>query len=223
VYTSKASPEPSDFFFILEVNALFTPFRSQNVPPPMSSFKLALPLVRTPLHASFSSTNDTVAFLWESGLVQVWNLQTRLGPGPGKVMNPMKVGEGSVSVGLARRVGVSAVVGGKVTIAILGSRENDVLTYAQIGDGIFEVKNEVNLPARGGMISDAVADVWQDSAGQVFRGLSRAMLIRYSLTRFISRRLRICEPDRQVPRILSRSSWRVQSFGWWLPSLHWFI
>jgi hypothetical protein len=49
--------------------------------------------------------------------VQVWNLQTRLGPGPGKIMNPAKVGEGSVSVGLARRVSVSAVVDGKVTLS----------------------------------------------------------------------------------------------------------
>jgi len=88
-------------------------------------------------------------------------------------MNPMKVGEGSVSAGLARRVGVSAVVGGKTTIAVLGSRENDVLTYAEVGDDTLEVNNEVDLPARGGMIPDAAVDVWQDSAGQVFRGLSR--------------------------------------------------
>lgn len=158
-------------FIIFEGSVLLTPFRSQNVPPPMSSFKLVLPSTRAPLHASFSSTNDTVAFLWESGLVQVWNLRTRLGPGPGKIMNPVKVGEGTVSVGLARRVGVSTVVEGKFTLAILGSGEKDILTYVEVGGGAFEVKNEADLPGRGGTIPDAATDVWQDSAGQVFRGL----------------------------------------------------
>jgi elongator complex protein 1 len=141
----------------------------------MSSFKLVLPSIRTPLHASFSSTNDTIAFLWENGLVRVWDLQTRLGPGPGKVMNPVKVGEGTVSVGLAKRVSVSAVVDRKVTLAILGSRENDALTYAEVGNGTFEPKNEVDLPGLGGTIPDAAIDIWQGPTGQVFRGLTVPM------------------------------------------------
>jgi len=107
--------------------------------------------------------------------VQVWNLQTRLGPGPGKIMSPVKVGEGSVSVSLARRVSASAVVDGRVTLAILGLRENDVLTYAEVGNGIFKPKNEVELPGLGGTIPDAAIDVWQDSTGQVFRGLAASM------------------------------------------------
>jgi len=168
----------------------------------MSSFKLVLPSVRTPLHASFSSTNDTIAFLWENGQVQVWNLQTRLGPGSGKITNPLKVGEGIVPISLARRVNVSAVTDGKVTLAILGSRENDALMYAEAGNGIFEPKNEIDLPGLGGTIPDAAIDIWQDSKGRVFRGLAASMWIGCSLTRFISRRLGICERGRQVPRIL---------------------
>ena len=152
----------------------------------MSSFKLVLPSARTPVHASFSSIYDTVAFLWESGLVQVWNLQTRLGPGPGKIMKPVKVGEGTVSVGLARRVSVSTVIDGKVTLAVLGSRENDILTCAEVGDGKFEPKDEVDLPGRGGTIPDTAMEVWQDSAGQVFQGLSCAHVDWLTLTRFIS-------------------------------------
>jgi elongator complex protein 1 len=137
----------------------------------MSSFKLVLPSARTPLHASFSSTNDTIAFLWEGGLVQVWNLRTRLGPGPGKIMDPVKTGEGTVSAGLPRRISVSAAVDGKVTLAVIGSRDNDVLTYAEVGDGVFDLKNEVDLPGRGGTMPDAVVDIWQDPVGRVFRGL----------------------------------------------------
>lgn len=205
---------------ILEVNALLTPFRSQNVPPPMSSFQLVLPSTRAPLHASFSSTNDTVAFLWESGLVHVWDLQTRLGSGPGKIINPTKVGEGSVSVGLVRRVSISAVVDGKVTLAILGSRENDVLTYAEAGGGKFDVKNEVDLSGGGGTIPDAAVDIWQNSVGQVFLGSSPSVLLSCSLTRVISRYFRVYEPGRQIPRILSYYPQRAGPFWWRPPSLH---
>ena len=162
---------------VLEVNVLLTPFRSQNVPPPMSSFKLVLPPARAPLHASFSSINDTVAFLWENGQVQVWDLQTRLGPGPGKIMNPIKVGEGAVSVGLARRVCISAIVNERVTLSVLGSRENDVLTCVEVGGNTFEIKNTVDLPGRGGIITDVAADIWQDSMGQFFRGLFACTLV----------------------------------------------
>lgn len=166
---------------VFEVSILLTPFRSQNVPPPMSSFTLVLPSVRAPVHASFSTTSDTVALLWESGLVQVWHLRTRLGPGPGKIMNPVKLGTGSVSIGLARRVSVSAAVDGKITLVILGSRENNILTYAEITDDVFDVKNEVSLHGFGGTISDAVIDIWQDSIGQVFRGMLAPSFLGVSL------------------------------------------
>lgn len=154
---------------VLGVNILLTPFRSQNVPPPMSSFNLELTSARTPAHISFSTTNDTVALLWESGVVQVWYLQTRLGPGPGKIMNPIKLGEGSISIGLARRVGISAVVDGKATLAILGSKENNILTCVEVGDGVFDVKNQVDLDRRGGTIADAGIGIWQDSTGQLLK------------------------------------------------------
>lgn len=105
--------------------------------------------------------------------MQVWDLQTRLGSGPRKIMNPVKIREGTVSVSLARRVSVSTVTDGKVTLAILGLKENDVLVYAEVGNGTFEPRNEVDLLGRGGTIPDAAIDFWQDSTGQVFRGLSR--------------------------------------------------
>lgn len=171
MHTHEVTPNPLTFV-ILKASVLLTPFRSQNVPPPMSSFKLVLPSTRMPLHASFSSTNDTVAFLWESGFVQVWNLQTRLGPGSGKIMNPTKVGEGTTSVGIAKRLSVSTAANGKFTLAILGSKGSDVLTCVEVGGSAFEIKNEVDLPGRGGTIPDGVIDVWQDPTGRVFRGRS---------------------------------------------------
>lgn len=134
--------------------------------------------------------------------MQVWYLQTRLGPGPGKIMNPAKLGECTVSVGLARRIRVSEMVHGKVTLAILGSRVNDVLIYVEVGGGAFEVKNEVDLHGWGGTIPDAAINIWQDSTGQIFRGKSAPSYPGWLLTHAISRQLRISKPDRQLPRIL---------------------
>lgn len=86
-------------------------------------------------------------------------------------MDPVKVGEGTVPAGLTRRVIVSVVVGGKATLAIIGSRDHDVLTYAEVGGGTFNLKNEIDLPGRDGTMPDAVTDIWQDGVGRVFRGL----------------------------------------------------
>ncbi|WOO84954.1 Elongator complex protein 1 [Vanrija pseudolonga] len=55
---------------------LVTPFRTQNVPPPMSSFQLSLP--SQPVHVSVSPSDDSLAVLYASGLVQVWDLNVRL-------------------------------------------------------------------------------------------------------------------------------------------------
>lgn len=73
---------------------LLTPFRTQNTPPPMSSYHLTLP--STPVHACLSSSDDTAAALFANGHVMVWKLNTRL-PGPkgsklrrgGKVAEPV--------------------------------------------------------------------------------------------------------------------------------------
>ena len=53
-----------------------TPFRTQNVPPPMCSYQLSLP--STPVHVSFSASQDAAAILVSDGTIQVWNLCTRL-------------------------------------------------------------------------------------------------------------------------------------------------
>lgn len=103
--------------------------------------------------------------------MQVWDLQTRLGPGSGKIMNPVKIAEGSISAVLARRVSVSTVFDGKITLAILGLKENDVITHVEVEGGVFEVRNEITLPGRNGMIPDAATNIWEDYAGQVFQGV----------------------------------------------------
>lgn len=73
---------------------LITPFRTQNTPPPMSSYTISLP--STPVHVSVSDEEDALAVLLRDGRVQLWDLHTRL-PGPkgsklrggGKVAEPV--------------------------------------------------------------------------------------------------------------------------------------
>ncbi|KIK60852.1 hypothetical protein GYMLUDRAFT_244010 [Collybiopsis luxurians FD-317 M1] len=122
--TSPSSMPPADSGSVGVIDGstiLLTPFRTQNIPPPMSSVQLKLEageragpaLVRVPIHSTFlngassdlssfsptfaiatftSADSELLALLWEHGYVELYDLHTRLGPGRGKVMDPVKVG-----------------------------------------------------------------------------------------------------------------------------------
>jgi elongator complex protein 1 len=90
---------------------LLTPFRTQNTPPPMSSYQIQLP--HQPVHVAFSHNSDSLAVLLHDGSVQVWDLNTRL-PGPkgsklrggGKVAGPTLRWEGRIEaeVGILKQI-----------------------------------------------------------------------------------------------------------------------
>ncbi|OCF35522.1 elongator complex protein 1 [Kwoniella heveanensis BCC8398] len=72
-------PMPHDTASVAVVDGqrlLITPFRTQNTPPPMSSYHLSLPSV--PVHVNMSDLTDSLAILFSDGTVQVWDLNTRL-------------------------------------------------------------------------------------------------------------------------------------------------
>lgn len=90
------SEQPLSFQWVELTSArlLVTPFRTQNTPPPMSSYVINLP--STPVNVSCSTTNDSVAVLCANGDVQVYDLNTKI-PDPksgsklrggGKVADP---------------------------------------------------------------------------------------------------------------------------------------
>lgn len=60
---------------------LITPFRSQNVPPPMSSYQLELP--SPPVHIAFTPNKDELTALLSNGTRIVWDLHTKV-PKKGK-------------------------------------------------------------------------------------------------------------------------------------------
>ncbi|WVQ81518.1 hypothetical protein IAT38_003642 [Cryptococcus sp. DSM 104549] len=116
-------PMPHDTASVAVVDGsklLITPFRTQNTPPPMSSYHLALP--STPVHVALSNYDDLAAVLFADGSVQVWRLNTRL-PGPkgsrlrggGKVAEPTMLFERKVE-GARVGKGVSIGPGGKVAV-----------------------------------------------------------------------------------------------------------
>jgi len=105
-------------------NLLITPFRTQNTPPPMASYTIALPA--TLIHVAMSDTTDSLSILYRNGLVQVWDLNTRVPDrkgsklrGGGKVAEPKLAWEQTVKMdGL---VGMSLTMGQEGRVAVLAS------------------------------------------------------------------------------------------------------
>ncbi|KAF8627641.1 hypothetical protein AX15_004335 [Amanita polypyramis BW_CC] len=134
-------------------NVFLTPFRTQNVPPPMSSYQLSLdpdlsavPIPcksRIPVHASFSPDADLLAVLWECGYIEYWDLRTRLGPGSGKVMDPIKVWSGIVDqhVYSWRQLLVQSLEEYSVMVALGASGKTDVIATIKVGkDGTVDTQ-----------------------------------------------------------------------------------
>jgi elongator complex protein 1 len=120
-------PMPSDTASVAVVDGshlLITPFRTQNTPPPMASYTIGLPT--TPIHVAMSNTTDSLSVLYRNGLVQVWDLNTRVPDrkgsklrGGGKVAEPKLAWEQTAQ--LDGLVGMSLAIGQEGQIAILAS------------------------------------------------------------------------------------------------------
>ncbi|KAK7057777.1 polymerase II transcription elongation factor [Favolaschia claudopus] len=151
---------------------LLTPFRSQNVPPPMSSYQLSLrsaPTSSPPVHMSFSPSSDTLAVLWESGYLEVWDLKTRLTPGPGKIMDPFRTFAGIVGSDRIRQRQVVCPPDTDV-LHLLGSSQDDeeVVSIVRLGDA--QQCTEVSMPSRRGRLiqNASTTPVWQNAVGHIF-------------------------------------------------------
>ncbi|KAF8845970.1 pol II transcription elongation factor [Paxillus ammoniavirescens] len=183
---------------------LLTPFRTQNVPPPMSSYQLKTtpsttaaesldpssssilsPRRQTPVHISLSPSGDLLAIIWQRGHVAVWSLNTRIGPGKGKVMDPLLIWTTNLGVGdqLWRQVTISNLDEGEksvVRVTVLGSGGGDT-DQTNIHEIRFAAGSEqkpeseeswvVRMPeANGRLVSgyDYLPPFWQASDGKIF-------------------------------------------------------
>lgn len=177
-------------FIFFSGKLLLTPFRIQNIPPPMCSYTLSLPfsesssavkikLLYTPVHSSFSSSHDILAVLWESGYVELWEMHTRLGPGRGPIMKPSLMwSEEICSVSSNRQVALMTTDGpipenSTARVIILGSDShgNDHAIVIDIEQGSSTRTHHVELPSRNGrLISLDKTIVWQAPGGQIYEG-----------------------------------------------------
>lgn len=150
----------------------------------MSSFQLLLhapadapsPQSRLPIHLSFSPTKDILAALWETGYVELTDLRTRIGPGRGKVMDPVLLWTGIVGAGISEHRQIVVLKAGNNInkIAVLGSSQGqyskDVVTVLSI-DGVAVESDNINLPQRNGMLIPSDEDVWwQSPEGEILSG-----------------------------------------------------
>ncbi|KAI0090814.1 pol II transcription elongation factor [Irpex rosettiformis] len=168
---------------------LLTPFRTQNVPPPMASYQLPLTAPpanaprhqsRLPIHVVFSPTRDVMAALWETGYIELTDLRTRLGPGRGKIMDPIKLWAGYIAGDESAASGTSEyrqiqILGdhidvsgeGPVTVVALGSASSqdgkDAIMIVNIEGGNITESVSVDLPQRGGRMVPSDNQVWWQS------------------------------------------------------------
>lgn len=147
---------------------LLTPFRTQNVPPPMCSTILNLsPSIptpaKTPVHAAFSPAHDQLGVVWENGFVELFELHTRTGPGSGNAINPTKIFSGLVcgaenGTWACRQIMLSRCQEEKGTrvVVLAWGEEGDVLSVLVAHpSGVAERKLWFALPRRDGRLVQA--------------------------------------------------------------------
>ena len=173
----------------VSANLLLTPFRSQNIPPPMSSYQLALspefsrphslPIPTAPVHVTFSAENDDLAILWESGYFEIWTLKIRLVPGSAKILDPTKL------LGDFARTEKESVIrwrqillrsndasGKSFTLTVLGTGpgdQSDTITVLTVKEGVTAGTIDFPLPYRNcRLITGFDADIYQSPDGELF-------------------------------------------------------
>ncbi|KAK7052844.1 putative elongator complex protein 1 [Paramarasmius palmivorus] len=181
------SPPPKDSALVGVLDGssvLLTPFRTQNVPPPMSSLQLSLANVaspleastsRIPIHASFSAHTDTLGVLWEAGYVELWALNTRLGPGRSKVMEPKRTFSLRVKPELGLKYRQIVLLDSPSTsemplvVVLLGSGQSgpDSVVIAACNDDHGEIDTMPLSGRNGRLFSDGQVLVWQSSRGEL--------------------------------------------------------
>ncbi|PPQ93843.1 hypothetical protein CVT25_013552 [Psilocybe cyanescens] len=179
------APHDSGAVAILDASSiLLTPFRSQNVPPPMSSYQLSVspdlkfssptPPASIPIYVTFSPQNDAMGVLWEHGYVELWDLKMRLVPGPGKIMDPSKIYAGNVSDKMHTHWRqLSLKFDGSYTLVALGTdrtSHKDSVCRFTINEGTLSGRTIFDLPFRNcRLLNGNVKDVYQGAEGDIFQ------------------------------------------------------
>jgi elongator complex protein 1 len=130
---------------------------------------------QSPTHVSFSANRDVLALLWDSGYIELWNLNIRLGSGGRKIMDPVQVWawDGPVSEVHSRQVALWNINDHEVYVVVLRSEKIgvDAVTVMQI---VGEEKKRswcLKMPQRNGRLLDTDQEItWQARNGEIFDG-----------------------------------------------------
>ncbi|KAF9047491.1 pol II transcription elongation factor [Panaeolus papilionaceus] len=184
-FSSTVPPNDSGAVAVIDGSKLLlTPFRSQNVPPPMSSFQLPVASqpnssnkihqTQIPVYVTFSSNTDHLAVLWEQGYVEIWSLQTRLLPGPTKIMDPVKTWSGVIPElpDVRWRQAILSSKNSAQTLVLLGSEfeEKDVAYTFHLGkDSEISSTAVARLPYRScRLLATPEDNIYQNIGGEIF-------------------------------------------------------
>ena len=118
-----------------------------------------------------------MAVLHHKGNFSLWKLKPRLGPGPGKAVDPAEVTyfeNKEPKIGRAIQIHVQEKPNAPNTFRILTLASHDdfdVLTVFKYADNIVERVGAVELPGTGGRIMASEAGLyWQNHDGTIFSG-----------------------------------------------------
>ncbi|TDL16914.1 IkappaB kinase complex, IKAP component [Rickenella mellea] len=187
-YASR-SPPPNDTGLIAVVDGsdlLLTPFRTQNVPPPMYSCKISLAHVsnsqtslidgRAPVHVALSPSDDALCVLRHSGRLEIWDVQGPMDSRKPNAFSPVKICEGSVNFDqwqyTAEQLGLWPLDTSKTSYRIaclFSSTITDTVIISDFIDGVESEMRRVDMASNCGRLVASDREVfWQSDRGQIF-------------------------------------------------------
>ncbi|KAF8753913.1 hypothetical protein RHS01_06782 [Rhizoctonia solani] len=147
----------------------------QNVPPPMSSFKIDINSIATPSHLAFSADSRSLAMVRADNSAQIWDLAIRTGT-KGKIAQPKVTWEGALINGDSRTndlVCPRQITLSESSVIVLGSSRDgfhDIVNITSIGDS---ESATLQVPRFGRLIGDSY---YQDGAGQIYNIKNRELV-----------------------------------------------
>jgi hypothetical protein len=154
----------------------------------MCSCRLECPGLRTPTHSAFANGRDVFGTLWENGTFSVWDLQTRIKPGPKNVMAPSPLHSGSITAekGVWRQLILNLPNAETVEIVALGTsvalpHMDMIVSFSSTGaidQKVFKMPS-----ANGRLIQAADSIVWQHPNGELFASMFLKKVVFHSTLR----------------------------------------
>lgn len=158
-----------------------TSFRTQNIPPPMSSHQLntSSAKISIPIHIAFSRSSDALLILLENGEIELWELHTRLQVGHTKAtaITPALKYKGSIETPDDATLHWRQIVGGADFIYILGMNGNgkDIVACVDARDGDLRKAQTMEMTNTNGRLlsTSTITEgiYWQTRDGDIFFGM----------------------------------------------------